>query len=62
MPAVARVGAGRGAGDRVGASHCDGGSLPRRNLEMLPSEAGRLAEVFGDEAESEGNEEGRDKV
>ena len=30
------------------------------NLEMLPSEVGRLAEVFGDEAESEGDEEGRD--
>ena len=30
------------------------------NLEMLPSEVGRLAEVFGEEAESEGDEEGRD--
>ena len=30
------------------------------NLEMLPSEVGRLAEVFGEEAESEGDEEGHD--
>ena len=29
------------------------------NLEMLPSEVGRLAEIFGEEAESEGNEERR---
>ena len=30
------------------------------NLEMLPSEVGRLAEDFGEEAELEGDEEGRD--
>ena len=30
-----------------------------KNLEMLPFEVGQLAEVFGDEAESEGNKEGR---
>ena len=30
------------------------------NLEMLPSEVGGLAEDFGDEAESEGDEEGQD--